>query len=262
MYIFLCHCSLGPTMALFKLYIGGVWTGYGHNEVAQWLWESTSIQPLSIWLYSKGADATKQSAFVGYPTEGLARQALAILTQRPSMWGSRVTVLWSRDNPTTTADPDKATAPAASPSSASSRLLEFGMQAGPSFKSFADKGVQTAPEAAHQKDEGLQCGQPFAQRQDVQISPGQENELFPEGPSEQTVLVTPTERACSPTCGGTTDGSPTSPTSEAPTAVGELAEGTWQMAKRVRELAAAETGQGRKKLKTEVKSEKASSSDN
>ena len=124
MYIFLCHCSLGPPMALFKLYIGGVWTGYGHNEVAQWLWESTSIQPLSIRLYSKGADATKQSAFVGYPTEGLARQALAILKQRPSMWGSRVTVLWSRDNPTTTADPDKATAPAASPSSTSSRLLE------------------------------------------------------------------------------------------------------------------------------------------
>ena len=109
-------------MAIFRLYIGGVWTGYGHNEVAQWLWETTHIQPVSIRLYSKGSDATMQSAFVGYPTEDVARQVLATLVQRPSMWGSRVTVVWSRDNPTTAVP--KVQAAAAPPSSSASRPPE------------------------------------------------------------------------------------------------------------------------------------------
>lgn len=189
-------------MAIFRLYIGGVWTGYGHNEVAQWLWETTHIQPVSIRLYSKGSDATMQSAFVGYPTEDVARQVLATLVQRPSMWGSRVTVVWSKDNPTTVVP--KVQAAAAPPSSSASRPpeVEVGLQAGPSFKSFAEKGVQTDPGAAHQQGEGSQCGPPFSQRQDAQVSPGQENELFPEAPSEKTILASPTERACTPTCAG------------------------------------------------------------
>ena len=84
---------------LYKLYIGGMWTGYGHDDVREWLWQTTHTTPVSIRIWQRGAEATMQSCFVGFSSANVAQDALAILQHRPSMWGQRITVTWARDNP-------------------------------------------------------------------------------------------------------------------------------------------------------------------
>lgn len=245
-----------PAMALlrqpplYKLYIGGMWSGYGHDDVRQWLWETTHSTPVSIRLWQRGAEATMQSCFVGYSSANVAQDALAILQHRPYMWGQRVTVIWGRDNP---GPPPGQAVPAAHPAAPS----DVGMHAGGSFLNFVDKEVDAGSSTLRPTtiDVGVQAGGSFLNFfVDKEVDAGQEVELG--SPTEgETVVgspVAPTEVARSPTR------SPSShtPTSEPPTVVGEVKKETEDAVQRVqvkRELQEAKVEV--KKLKKEVKEE-------
>lgn len=195
--------------------MGGFWASYTHEDVRQWLWEATTVPAVSIRLWKRQVDATKQSAFVGYATEEQARTALRILQHNPYMWGERVTVTWGRDNPAAAVpQPVVPSEPAGGGAVRGSK--DVGVQAGPSYLSFVDKEVGGGEE-------------------DEFPSPSQAP------PSEATLDIPPTEPANSPTLEP-----PTSPqSSEAPTAEGNLTKETEEAVERVK----------RAKVKQEVKEE-------
>lgn len=214
---------------VYKIYIGGVWTGYGHDDVRQWLWNTTHTTPLSIRCWQKGADATMQSCFVGYGSYEVAQTALAILQHNPYMWGTRVTVTWGRDNPGVPQPSQPAVPPGPSQPAAPSGLSQHaGGEAGPAVKNV-----------------GVQVGPSFLDFFDQEVDAGQEDELQSPGgslaPSEATLLVPPTEPARSPTV----DPPTSSPSSEVGTADGSLKKETMEAVERVKRV----------KVKEEVKEE-------
>ena len=230
----------------WKLYIGGVWTGYSHEDIRRWLYETTSIAPITIKRWQRNAEDTMQSVFVGYASEEQARTVLTILSHRPVMWGARVSVMWSRDNSAAGATAKSAPAPKAGPSSTSRPT-----------SSFVEVGVQT--EIVGMVDQEVSSGQDkeLGFKEDKAIDARQEEE-FP-SPSEaptlppSTVQLAPTEPANSPTV----DDLPSSPataSSEAPTALEDVPGEVPERIKVKRELDEAE--QECKKLKVEIKKEK------
>lgn len=227
----------------WKIYVGGVWSGYVHEDVRQWLWEATTIAPLSIKCWKKGTDATKQSVFVGYATEEQARSALRILQQRPQMWGQRISVFWGRDNPRPGTTPKSAPAvPKYGPAVAASS----------SRPTLQDQAVQT--EDVEKLDKQIASGQEkdLVYKVDQGIDANQEDEMpspasLTEAPSTQQ--LEPTERAVSPT-----RSPPTSPASSGVgTAYGHVPEEVLERIQVKRELEEAE--EQCKKLKKEVKEE-------
>ena len=241
---------------LYKLYIGGMWTGYGHDDVREWLWQTTHTTPVSIRIWQRGAEATMQSCFVGFSSANVAQDALAILQHRPSMWGQRITVTWARDNPGPSpgqAVPAPSAAVPSIPPGPAAPAVPVPVSS-ISKPTTADVGVQAVSSTSNPitADVGVQAGGSFLNFVDKDVDAGQEQEIG--SPTEgETVVgspVAPTELARSPTR------SPLShtPSSEIPTAVGQLAKETQDAVQRVqvkRELDEAMVEV--KKLKQELK---------
>lgn len=224
----------------WKIYLGGLWASYSHEDVRQWLWEATTVPPVSIKLWKRQADATKQSAFVGYATEEQARSVLRILQQRPVMWGERISPK-SRDNPGAGTTPKAA--PAVPASSSRPTTVDQGVQ--------TDDVVKVDQEIASGQEQELGC------KVNQAIDADQEEEMpIPHPPSSSpthspsTIRPADTEPANSPTQSPPT----TEPSSPVGTAYGDVADEFLERIRVKRELEEAETEC--KKLKKEMKEER------